>query len=149
MMKNLTLFKKRIFIVEDNPSNSTIMKILLQAAGAVVYNDRFAINTLERIRDAGTIDLIIMDLMLANHVSGYDVYSLIQQDPQLAKIPVVIVSASDPALELNKARDKGFMGYITKPINNLTFAKIIATVLQGKSVWAGDFDEFEYQIEQD
>ncbi len=55
-----TLLGRRIFIVEDNASNSTIMKVLLQAAGAVVYNDRFAINTVERMRDAGHIDLIII-----------------------------------------------------------------------------------------
>ncbi len=144
-MSNMNLLKKRIFIVEDNASNSTIMKILLQASGAVVFNDRFAINTLERIHDAGAIDLIIMDLMLSNHVSGYDVYDQIKQDPTLSAIPAVVVSASDPALELNKARNKGFVGYITKPINNQTFSRMIASILEGKQVWADDFSEFEHQ----
>lgn len=144
-MSNMNLLKKRIFIVEDNANNSTIMKILLQTSGAVVFNDRFAVNTLERIHDAGTIDLIIMDLMLPNQVSGYDIYDQIKQDPVLSAIPVVMVSASDPALELNKARSKGFVGYITKPINNQTFSRMIASILDGKQVWADDFNEFEYQ----
>lgn len=140
-----TLLGKRIFIVEDNASNSTIMKVLLQAAGAVVYNDRFAINTVERIRDAGHIDLIIMDLMLANGQSGYNIIEQIRQDPQFAHIPAVVVSASDPTIEMNKARDSGFQGYIPKPINNYSFAKIIASIIDGKQVWGDDFSEHEYQ----
>lgn len=140
-----TVAGKRIFIVEDNAGNGTIMKILLQAAGATVFVDRFAINTLQRIYEADKIDIILMDLMLPHGVTGYDIYDQLQQDPQLAHIPVIIVSASDPALEMNKARAKGFRGYISKPINNLNFAKMIGAVLNGHTVWGDDFNEHEYQ----
>lgn len=145
MNPSVTLIGKRIFIVEDNASNSTIMKILLQVAGAVVYNDRFAINTVERMREAGKIDLIIMDLMLSKGVSGYDVWDEIRKYPEFAHIPAIVVSASDPALEMNKARDKGFSGYIPKPINNQTFSRMIASVIEGHPVWGDDFDEHEIE----
>jgi CheY-like chemotaxis protein len=145
MFTSTSLIGKRIFIVEDNASNSTIMRVLLQAVGAIVYNDRFAINTVERIHEAGKIDLILMDLMLSKGQSGYDVFDEIRKDPELAKIPAIIVSASDPALEMNRARDKGFNGYISKPINNQTFARIIASVIEGQTVWGDDFNEFEFR----
>ncbi len=133
------LIGKRFFIVEDNLSNSTIMKIMLEASGAKVFFDRWCVNTPSRIRDAGHIDLIIMDLMLPNGLTGYDVYELVKQDPELAHIPAIVVSASDPALELKKARQHGFRGYISKPINNHTFARTIARILEGEQVWADDF----------
>jgi CheY-like chemotaxis protein len=145
MANQMSLLGKRIFIVEDNASNSTIMKVLLHAAGAIVYNDRYAINTVARIHEAGKIDLIIMDLMLSKGQSGYDVIDEIRKDPELARIPAVVVSASDPELEMNRARDKGFQGYIPKPINNSTFAKLIASVINGQPVWGDDFNQNEYE----
>ncbi|MCU0481258.1 MAG: response regulator [Anaerolineae bacterium] len=135
---------KRIFIVEDNAGNGTIMKILLQAAGAKVFVDRFAINTLQRIHEAENIDIILMDLMLPNGVTGYDIYDQLQTNPEFAHIPVVVVSASDPAIEMNKARAKGFRGYIPKPINNQHFAKMIGAILEGHTVWGEEFNEYDY-----
>lgn len=132
------LVERRIFIVEDNLSNGTIMKILLEASGATVFVDRWGKDTPRRLRQAGPIDLVLMDLMLAHNQSGYDVYDQLQRETDLAGIPVVVVSASDAALELNKARQKGFQGYISKPINNLNFAATIARVLGGEQVWAED-----------
>lgn len=132
------LIGKSIFIVEDNIANSTIMKVILQASGATIFLDRWTVDTIARIKEAGHIDLIIMDLMLPNGPTGYDVFEKIKIDPQLCMIPTVVVSASDPAMEMSKARQKGFAGYIAKPINNHTFARHIASVLTGKQVWNED-----------
>ena len=140
----MVLTGKCIFIIEDNVTNATIMKVILQANGAKVFIDRWGRDPLARIREVGQVDLIIMDLMLQHGVSGYEVFDVLRTDPTLAKIPVVIVSASDPALELNKARQKGFCGYISKPIDNLTFARTVASIIEGKSVWADDFSQFTH-----
>lgn len=140
----MTIAGKRIFIVEDNAGNGTIMKILLEAAGAKVYVDRFAINTLQRIHEADKIDIILLDLMLPNGMTGYDIFDSLRQDPDLRHIPVMLVTAADPAIEMNKARTKGFNGFISKPINNISFAKMVGAVLQGYAVWGDGFNEYEY-----
>lgn len=131
----MNLTGKHVFIVEDNMQNSVIMKVLLEASGAKVSQDRFGINTITRMKEAEPIDLVILDLMLAQGRSGYDVFDEMQIDPELAKIPVVVVSASDPALEMNRARQKGLQGFISKPIQNHTFSRNIAAVLRGEQVW--------------
>lgn len=140
----MTIAGKRIFIVEDNAGNGAIMKILLEAAGAKVYVDRFAINTLQRIHEADKIDIILLDLMLPNGITGYDIYDDLRQDPNLRHIPVILVTAADPAIEMNKARAKGFNGFISKPINNINFAKMVGAVLQGYTVWGDGFNEHQY-----
>lgn len=142
----MTIAGKRIFIVEDNAGNGTIMKILLEAAGAKVYVDRFAINTLQRIHEADKIDIILLDLMLSNGMTGYDIFDNLRQDPDLRNIPVILVTAADPAIEMNKARAKGFHGFISKPINNISFAKMVGAVLQGYTVWGDGFNEHQYTI---
>lgn len=136
--KQMTLAEKHIFLVEDNPANAGIMLTALQIEGAITHFDRWGSHTVERLRGLPHIDLILMDLMLANNISGYDVFDRIKATPELAKIPVVVVSASDANVEMGKARAKGFVGYISKPINFSTFPKIVASIIEGEPYWADD-----------
>ena|SRR5688572_1853383 len=134
----MELAGKHIFIVEDNSSNSTIMKIILEARGAKVYRDQWCINTIARIKEVPHIDLVIMDLMLPGGVTGYDIFDQLKADEGLQPIPVLIVSASDPSLEMNRARRKGFQGYLSKPIDPYGFARSVTAVLAGHEVWADE-----------
>lgn len=127
-----------IFIVEDNPSNAGIVMTTLQMQGATTHFDRWGTDTVDRLQRLEKVDLILMDLMLANNVSGYDVFDQIKAIPELAHIPVVVVSASDTNIEMEKARQKGFAGYISKPINFRTFPETIAKILDGHAVWADE-----------
>lgn len=81
------------------------------------------------------IDLILLDLMFPNHISGYDIFDRIRENPTFAHIPIVAISAADPALEMSKARAKGFSGFIGKPINLLQFPQQIVQLLEGEQVW--------------
>ena len=135
----MLLSNKHIFIVEDNAANAGIMLTALQIQGATTYFDRWGTHTTMRLLQLPQIDLILMDLMLANGLSGYDVFDQIKQAPALSGIPIVIVSASDANVEMSKAREKGFAGYISKPIDFITFPKSIASILNGVAVWADDF----------
>ena len=129
---------KHIFVIEDNVSNRAVILTLLQQHGAITHFDQWGTHTIDQLRQLDHVDLILMDLMLPRGVSGYDVFDRLQQVPELATIPVVIVSASDPGAEMTKARERGFMGFITKPINHHTFPHRIASVIQGQQVWADD-----------
>jgi len=134
----MILSNKHIFIVEDNAANAGVILTTLQMQGAHTHFDRWGTHTVHRLKDLPKIDLILMDLMLPNKVSGYDVYDQIKAIPELADIPVVVVSASDANIEMTKARDKGFKGYISKPINFMTFPKAIASILEGNEIWADE-----------
>jgi hypothetical protein len=48
----------------------------------------------------------------------------------------VIVSAADPVLEMDKARQMGFSGFIGKPVRLNTFGHYVASVIEGERVWA-------------
>ena len=135
----MLLENKTIFVVEDDPMNRAVMLTILQMNGATAHFDPWGSQTLDRIRKLGNIDLILMDLMLPRGNTGYKVFELLQAEDDLKNIPVVIVSASDPALEMRKAKAMGFMGFISKPINNRIFPNLITSVLNGQEVWAEDF----------
>lgn len=84
----------------------------------------------------GQVDVILLDLMFPNKVTGYDVYATLRATPEYANVPVIAISASDPSVELPKVKSLGFSGFIGKPIDLRTFALQINTVLEGQHVWA-------------
>lgn len=131
----MLLKDKRVFVVEDDPSNLAVISSILKNNGAYISYDQWGDTTLDKLRDMARVDIILLDLMLPGGGSGYDVFEAIRAVPELNDIPIVVVTASDPDIEMSKARDKGMNGYISKPLNRLQFPKQIAAVLDGEEVW--------------
>jgi CheY-like chemotaxis protein len=127
---------KRIFIVEDNIQNRVVFTIVLQIHGGRVEFDRWGRETLSRLRNFPNVDLIILDLMLPNGITGYQVFDEIRALPTYAQVPIIAVSAAEPAFALPKTREKGFDGFIAKPIDDELFPKQLARVMAGEKVWS-------------
>jgi two-component system cell cycle response regulator DivK len=134
--ETIILKGKRIFIIDDNPGNLAIMRITLEKAGAICGIERWGAQTIQRLTDFAPVDVILLDLMLAYGKSGYDIYDEIKGLPALASIPTVLVTASDPGIELPKAQAKGFAGFISKPVRMHTLPTYIIRILGGEPVWA-------------
>ncbi len=127
---------KHIFVIEDDAMNLAVIRTILQRAGAAVPFDHWGDTTLQRILTYPfDLDLILLDIMLPHEISGYDILESIRDRPELGGIPIVAVTASDPDVEMNKARKSGFNGYISKPLNRLKFPQQIAAILEGQEVW--------------
>lgn len=126
---------KHFFIVEDNPQNRVIFQISLVRHGATVHFERWGRTTISRIEAIEQVDLIILDLMLADGVSGLDIFDDIRAIPRFADTPIIAVSAMDPAIALPQTRAKGFTGFIAKPINNRLFPQQLGRILDGEQIW--------------
>ena len=126
---------RRIFIFEDDVTNRSVMQLLLEQQGATVTFERWGIDIENRLQKFAPIDIILMDLMFPNNISGYDIAEQIRNNNDFAHIPIVAVSASEADKEIPNAHQRGFAGFIAKPINMVLFAKQIALVLDGQSVW--------------
>jgi CheY-like chemotaxis protein len=130
---------KRIFYIEDDINNRAIAQTILDRNGARFAFERWGgVQTLVRLNQFLPMDLILLDLMFPNNVSGYDLYDVIRNSPHFDNVPVVIVSAADPAIEMPRARKKGIAGYISKPIDVITFPRLIANFFEGQSVWVAN-----------
>jgi CheY-like chemotaxis protein len=126
---------RRIFMVEDNLENRVIMKIMLERHGARVEFERWGRDTLHKLETFAPVDVILLDLMLPNGMSGFDVFDKIRSVPQYSHVPIVAVSASDTATSMPKAQARGFNGYIAKPIDYDLFPKQIARIINHEMVW--------------
>lgn len=131
----MLLHGKHVFIVEDNTQNRVIFQLSLIRHGAKVDFERWGRHAIQRLESTAQVDLIILDLMLTDGISGFDIFDEIRAHEDFTKIPIVAVSAMDPAIALAKTQAKGFSGFIAKPINNRLFPQQIAQILNGETVW--------------
>ena len=128
------LKNKRIAVVEDNIVNLAVFATALKKQGARVIQDNWSTNPITVLLDNGPIDLILLDLMLRYGNTGYEVFDQIQLVPELKDIPIVAISSLDPATEIPKLQEKGFSGFISKPIRVFEFPQLLADVLNGENV---------------
>jgi CheY-like chemotaxis protein len=132
----MLLAHKHIFIVEDSRQNRVIFKMALSRHGADVQFEQAGHDSIQRLKALPEVDLIILDLMLAYGISGFDIFSEIRALPRFEKLPIVAVSAMDPAEAVPKVQAKGFAGFIAKPIDISLFPEQIARIMSGERLWA-------------
>jgi CheY-like chemotaxis protein len=137
----MLLTGKSIFIVEDNLENRTVFQMTLLRSGASIDFERRGQDTIKRLSNLPCVDLIILDLQLAEGLSGFDLYDDIRAMSAYKDVPIVAVSAMDASVAVPKARAMGFSGFITKPIDKHLFPQQISEIFDGKQVWyVGDRD---------
>jgi len=125
---------KKIFILEDNSMNRIVFRISLITQGAFVEFDQWGRETMDKIERYHP-DLIILDLMLPHGKSGYEVFEQIREHEEYNDVPIVAISASEPAFALPKTKNMGFSGFIAKPIDETLFPEQMAKILNGEEVW--------------
>jgi DNA-binding response OmpR family regulator len=74
-------------------------------------------------------DLILLDLGLPGG-DGYAVMRSLQAMPELASIPIVVLSARDPMVERRRVMEAGAIGFYQKPISNNVLRAAIKHALE-------------------
>jgi len=109
-MNPMLLKDKTIFIVEDNAQNRVIFQMSLLRYGAVIDFERWGASTVARLDGLPRIDLIILDLQLADGISGLDLYDQIRTLPKYANVPIIAVSAMDRLSLCQRYAQRAFQG---------------------------------------
>jgi PAS domain S-box-containing protein len=105
----------KILVVDDDPKAVELIAVrLLSLASTVLraYGGREAIDAAKRERP----DLIVLDLMMPE-ISGFDVVSVLQENPETAAIPILVVTAKTITPE---DRNK-LNGYVMAIMEKATF----------------------------
>lgn len=118
----------RILVVEDNPINLEIEVELLEDAGFLVDAAENGSIAVEKIRSAqpGDYSLVVMDLQMPV-MDGYSAAQAIRalDNPALASIPIVALSANTFEEDRKRAIACGMNTHLAKPIN---IAKLLSTI---------------------
>ena len=117
----------QILLVEDDPKNLELARDLLELEDYEVLAAASGERALEVLVSASP-DLILLDIQLPG-MDGYEVIRRARQELSVNGTPVIAMSAMAMPDEIEKARDAGFDGYITKPITVDEFPGQIAGFL--------------------
>jgi len=122
--------QRRVHYVEDNATNVEVMRgVLLQRPQVQLNVSTAGLDGLENIRRERP-DLILLDMHLPD-ISGLELLRLLKADPDLAEIPVIVVSADATAARVAEALSLGALHYVTKPVNVSRFLDLLDEVLEG------------------
>ena len=119
-----------ILIVDDNPTNLKLARVVLAAEG---YEVRVAVDAEEALAmlEGFHPRLILMDLQLPG-MDGLTLTRLLKEDPATSGVAILALTAYAMKGDEEKARQAGCDGYITKPIDTRTLPGVIAGVLAGQ-----------------
>jgi CheY-like chemotaxis protein len=104
---------KRIAVVEDNPDNRLLVRVILESQYEVTeYENGFlALEGLPKQMP----DLVLLDVSLPE-MDGTEVLRRIRGHEQLCRLPVIALTAHAMAGDREKFLKLGFDDYVTKPI---------------------------------
>jgi CheY-like chemotaxis protein len=124
------MIKNRVLLVEDNKDNLELVRFLLERAGFEVLAGHNGQEALELARKE-LPDLILMDLSLPG-IDGWTAARELKDDPNTSHIPLLALTAHTLPSDRKRARESGFDGYISKPIDVVNFGDSITKILQNK-----------------
>jgi signal transduction histidine kinase len=117
----------RILVVEDSPDVRALLRVLLEAADHEVFTASDGQEGVEATREKKP-DLVLMDLSLPI-LSGWEAARQIKSDDATAGIPVIAVTAHAMQGDRERALAAGCDGFVAKPIDENTFASLVASFL--------------------
>lgn len=107
----------KILIVEDDPDIRRLLEFVLKNEGFVTQSYDNGQAAIKQI-DAVAPDLAIVDLMLPG-IDGIEVCRHIRSNSQFDRMPILVVTARDHAVDKYEAFAVGADDYITKPFDAL------------------------------
>lgn len=122
-----------ILIVDDDEGHAILIRENLEAAGLP--------NRIEHFRDGQAIldfflsqrgrasetYLVLLDIRMPK-VDGIEVLRRLKADPELRKLPVLMLTTTDDTREVERCHQLGCNGYIQKPVDYDKFAEAIRRI---------------------
>ncbi len=102
----------RILIVEDSPPQALKLKLSLESAGCHVHWAETGLDGLAAAQKT-PFDLIVLDIELPD-INGFQVCYELKANPDLADIPVIMMTSRDHAEDVLNGLELGAVDYIPK-----------------------------------
>jgi hypothetical protein len=124
-----------ILLVEDNPGDVRLTREVLKDGKInnilnVVMDGEEALDYLHKRGNHGAAqkpDIILLDLNLPK-IDGREVLEHIKNDPDLKRIPVIVLTTSDAQTDILKMYDNHANCYITKPVDFAQFINVVKSI---------------------
>jgi CheY-like chemotaxis protein len=119
-----------ILIVDDDEGHAILIRQNLEHAGLE--------NRIEHFRDGQAVldfffnrqhqphdtYLVLLDIRMPK-IDGIEVLRRLKADPELRKLPIIMLTTTDDTREVDRCHQLGCSAYIQKPVNYEKFAEAI------------------------
>ena len=128
-----------ILVVDDIEKNARLLADVLTARGFATRTALSGEAALAMVEQQPP-DLILLDVMMPG-LSGYDVCRALRADERHAMLPIVLVTALDPATERAKGLEAGADDFLSKPVNQAELLARVRSLLRIRHL----YDEVQRQ----
>jgi len=110
-----------VLVVDDEPADAELIVLAVRESGydcvvRAASDGRAALDLLRPAASDGWVpDLILLDLNMPR-MDGREFLVEMKKDPQLAAIPIVVMTTSDSPQDIESSYARGAAGFLTKPL---------------------------------
>lgn len=119
--------QKTVMIIEDEPDAAELFAEMMRVNGFRVikmFSSAPAIPIISQEKP----DVILLDIMMPD-ISGLEVLRYMRREPDLSKIPVIVVSAKSMPGDIKTGLEAGASLYLTKPVGFQDLKQAVEKVL--------------------
>ncbi len=133
----MSLAKKNILIVDDDPSHRMLLRKVLENAGCLVEDAESVTAAIKKFQ-AKIPDLIVLDLNMPEH-DGFTFLKLREKTPFIKKVPVLVQSSATGKPSIEKALAMGANQFLEKPLNAGILLQKLRSLLYSQEISSFQF----------
>lgn len=119
---------RQVLVVDDESAVRMLVRFHLEQEGYAVSEAGDADRALELVRRSPPA-LVVLDVHMP-HKDGWAVLAAMREDPVLAAVPVVMLTADADESTEWRARDLGAVAFVSKPVSMDDLTRVIGNVLR-------------------
>jgi CheY-like chemotaxis protein len=119
----MTLPSRTVLIIEDEADAAELFAEMMRVSGFHVLKTTNSAPALSMM-SAHKPDVVILDIMMPE-TSGLDILRQMRRDPELAGVPVVVVSAKSMPADIKNGMEAGASTYLSKPVGFLELKEAV------------------------
>ena len=133
----MTTQKPILVYVEDDENSILVMKMVVERVMGLprLFVLQSQGDFLKQVKELGVVpDIFMLDIQMKPY-GGFELLSMLRDDPQFNKSKVIALTASVTNEEVSLLKSGGFNGAIAKPLNIDVFPNLVARIMEGEQVW--------------
>lgn len=123
--------QKTVLIIEDEEDAAELFAEMMRVSGFRVLKTSKSAPAIAMMT-ADKPDIVLLDIMMPE-ISGLDILRQMRRDPNLANIPVIMVTAKSMPADIKNGMEAGASTYLTKPVGFMELKEAVERILGAKS----------------
>lgn len=117
-------------VIDDNAQNLRVLSQLLTRNHVKCHEVADAARLNDYVQQIEQVDVVFLDLEMPG-MDGFRAKDLLRE--HLGSIPIIAYTVH--VSEIDVVRQRGFDGFLGKPLNSSRFPQQLARILNGEAVW--------------